>query len=92
MKKSVYPSTEVKPYHDQFVWAYLDADKPENQPLMAQFGVSGIPHIAFLESDGDPIGKFVGGAPPAGFTNILDQVLDMVEKGGEETESAQAES
>src|SRR5687767_10502879 len=30
MKKSVYPSSEVKQYHDEFVWAYIDTDVKAN--------------------------------------------------------------
>jgi len=75
MKQSVYPSEVVQPYHDDFVWAYLDADEEKNRPLMARFGVSGIPNITFLRADGSPIGQFAGAVPPEKFTEILDQVL-----------------
>ncbi|MEC5128730.1 thioredoxin family protein [Verrucomicrobiales bacterium BCK34] len=75
MKKQVYPSKEVQPYHDQFVWAYLDADEDKNKPLAAEFGVSGIPHIAFLREDGSMLGHFAGAVAPDQFTEILDKVL-----------------
>lgn len=93
MKRSVYPSEAVQPFHDQFVWAYLDADVPANRPLMQRFGVSGIPHIAFVKPDGEPLGQFVGGAPPEGFAEILTQVLeDAAEAQGSAEDSEAAGS
>ena len=76
MKNNVYPSKEVRPHHNDFVWAYLDADAEENRPLAAQFGVSGIPHIAFLHPDGNPIGYFNGAVPAETFSGILSKVLN----------------
>lgn len=77
MKQSVYPSPEVTAYHDDFIWAYLDADDPANQAIKAQNRVSGIPHIAFEDSAGEPIGKLIGGVAPAYFADVL---LEMKEK------------
>jgi len=92
MKRNVYPSELVQPFHDQFVWAYLDADAEANRPLMQRFGVSGIPHITFLKPDGDALGHFTGAAPPEGFARILTQVLDDVAKPAEDGEKDPAES
>lgn len=75
MKRSVSPSETVQSYHDKFVWAYLDADEEKNRPLAGKFGVSGIPHIAFLRPDGSMIGHFAGAVSPEQFTEILDKVL-----------------
>jgi len=80
MKKAVYPSETVQPFHDKFIWTYLDADDPKNGSVSAKFGVSGIPHIAFLKPDGDPVGYFSGALPPENFAEVLDKVLGMVEK------------
>lgn len=74
-EKDVYPSAEVKPSHDKFVWAYLDADDKANHPAMQKFGVSGIPHIQFLTKDGTTIGHAVGGSSPQEFAAALSQVL-----------------
>ncbi|MDF1753292.1 MAG: thioredoxin family protein [Verrucomicrobiales bacterium] len=82
MKKSVYPSTEVKPYHDSFVWAYLDADESKNRPLMSKYGVNGIPHISFLSPGGNLVGHFAGAVSPEQFTKILDQVQNDIAKTG----------
>lgn len=87
MKKKVYPSKAVQPYHDKFVWAYLDADEEKNQPLAAKFGVSGIPHIAFLSQDGSMIGHFAGAVAPEQFTEILEKAL----AGKDESKSVAAE-
>lgn len=76
MKKHVYPSSEVKPYHDQFVWAYLDADDPENQMLMNENRVEGIPHISFISSNGYHLGQTVGGMGAAQFAEVLEGLLD----------------
>lgn len=80
MKKAVYPSQAVQPYHDKFVWAYLDADDPKNGPVSAKFGVSGIPHIVFLQSDGEPIGYFAGAVSPDQFVEVLEKALGAQEK------------
>ena len=74
-KKNVYPSDAVKPYHDKFVWAYLDADEKANKKPMEEFGVSGIPHIQFLDKDGKSIDKVVGGSNPDAFAKKLEDVL-----------------
>lgn len=75
MKNDVYPSDAVRPYHDKFVWAYLDADAPANQASMKEFGANGIPHIEFLDSAGKSIGKQVGSSPPESFAKKLGEML-----------------
>lgn len=85
MKKEVYPSEAVKPYHDKFVWAYLDADSSANQASMKKFGVNGIPHIEFLDSAGKSIGKQVGSNSPEAFAKTLDE---MLKKAGPATTAA----
>lgn len=75
MKKKVYPSSEVKAYHDKFVWAYIDTDVKENAPDAAKAGVTGIPHIQFLNKDGKEIGKQVGGTSPENFAETLEKML-----------------
>lgn len=74
-KRRVYPSAEVRPYHDKFVWAYLDADDKANEAGMRNFGVSGIPHIEFLDKEGRSLGKVVGGTTPAAFAEQLAAIL-----------------
>lgn len=74
-KQNVYPSAKVKPFHDKFVWAYLDADQEANVPAMEKFGVSGIPHIQFLSKDGVSLGNLVGGTSPQDFAAVLTQML-----------------
>jgi thioredoxin-related protein len=75
MKKKVYPSSEVKKYHDKFVWAYIDTDMKENAPDAQAAGVTGIPHIQFLDKDGKEIDKQVGGTSPDAFAEKLKDVL-----------------
>ena len=75
MKKAVYPSAEVKPLHDKFVWAYLDVDDTENAKAATKYGVEGIPHVQFLSSEVKNIDKVVGGLPPAEFAATLSKVL-----------------
>ena len=74
-KKSVYPSAGVKPYHDKFVWACLDADDKENMPAMEKFGVNGIPHIEILNKDGKSIGQAIGGTSGAAFAKVLEAAV-----------------
>lgn len=86
MKHDVYPSSAVKPFHDKFVWAYLDADSSANQTAMKKFGVSGIPHIEFLDSAGKSVGKQVGSTSPESFAKILESMLKKA--GGAKTTAA----
>jgi thiol:disulfide interchange protein len=80
MKKNVYPTEAIKPYHDKFVWAYLDADDKDNEKAMKEFGVNGIPHIQFLSSDGKPVDKQVGASGADSFAKTLDGVLAKTTK------------
>lgn len=75
MKKSVYPSKEVAPLHDKFVWAYLDADLEANAAAAQKHGVSGIPHIEFLGPQGNSLGNQVGSTSPAEFAGTLQKIL-----------------
>ena len=75
MKKDVYPSAEVKAYHDKFVWAYLDVDEASNEAAMKQFAVSPIPHIQFVSASGKAIDKQIGGTDAASFAKTLAGVL-----------------
>lgn len=75
MKKTVYPSKEVTPLHDKFVWAYLDTDEEANAAAAEKYGVSGIPHIQFLGPDGKSLGSQVGGTGAAAFAGTLEGVL-----------------
>ena len=75
MKKDVYPSAAVKPFHDKFVWAYLDADDTANKKAMEKYAVSGIPHIEFLDPAGESIGQQVGGNTPEAFAKKLEEML-----------------
>ncbi len=60
MKKRVYPSEEVQPFHEKFLWAYVDVDSPENRPLAAAAGVTGIPHIQLFSASGVDLGSVIG--------------------------------
>jgi thioredoxin 1 len=75
MKKEVYPSTEVRQYHDKFVWAYIDTDEESNAPDAQKYGVQGIPHIQFLDKDGNAVDKQIGASSPEDFAKTLDGVL-----------------
>jgi thiol-disulfide isomerase/thioredoxin len=75
MKKSVYPSEAVKPFHDKFIWAYLDTDDELNKKAAGKYSVNGIPHIEFLNATGESIGQQVGGSPAADFAKKLEGIL-----------------
>ncbi|WP_038172315.1 thioredoxin family protein [Verrucomicrobium sp. BvORR106] len=75
MKNNVYPSDAVKPLHDKFNWAYLDSDDKRNAKDKEKFGVSGIPHIEFLNAAGESVGKQVGSSSPESFAKKLNDVL-----------------
>lgn len=76
MKKNIYPSDAVKPYHDKFIWAYLDTDDQTNKKASEKYSVNGIPHIEFLDAAGESIGQQVGGsAKPEDFAKKLEDIL-----------------
>ena len=75
MKNEVYPSKEVRPLHDKFVWAYLDFDKPANRPLIARYKVESIPQIFFFTPGGEPFAALDTVVSPGGFASILKKVL-----------------
>ena len=75
MKKEVYPSAAVKEYHDKFIWAYLDVDDNDNEKASKEFGVSGIPHVQFLDASGKSVDKQVGSTSPEAFAGKLAAVL-----------------
>lgn len=80
MKKDVYPSAEVKAYHDKFIWAYLDTDEKANEKVAGQFKVEGIPHIEFINSEGKSVGNQVGSSAPAAFAKKLEGALKAATK------------
>ncbi len=71
MKKQVYPDKKVQPYHDAFVWAYLDADSSANGPAMKKNKTRGIPHVVFLNSSGKKVDELVGGVSAEKFATTL---------------------
>ncbi|GAA5139557.1 hypothetical protein GCM10023213_20400 [Prosthecobacter algae] len=75
MKKAVYPSKEVTPLHDKFVWAYLDVDQEANAAPSSKYKVEGIPHIQFLSANGKDLGNQIGGTTPGDFAGTLEKVL-----------------
>jgi thioredoxin-related protein len=80
MKKTVYPSAEVKPLQDKFVWAYLDVDEEANAKAAEQYKVQGIPHVQFLDKEGKTLISQVGGVSAAEFAGILTKVADKAGK------------
>jgi thiol:disulfide interchange protein len=75
MKKQVYPSAEVKEYHDKFVWVYIDTDEKSNAADGKKFKVEGIPHIEFLSKEGKSLDQQVGASSPSDFAKTLAGVL-----------------
>ncbi|MFN0077367.1 MAG: thioredoxin family protein [Prosthecobacter sp.] len=75
MKKDVYPSAAVKPFHDQFNWAYLDIDVAANTKLFESHKLESVPHLLFLDSTGKVIDQQEGASSPHEFAQKLTQVL-----------------
>jgi thioredoxin-related protein len=80
MKRDVYPSEEVKAFHDKFVWAYIDIDDPRNESAATKYGVNSIPHIEFLNAEGKQISKQIGGTSSKDFAKTLQSVLSKTNK------------
>lgn len=76
-KKKVYPSELVKPYHDKFVWVYLDTDQEANGAVFKKFSSEGsIPFIQFLNKSGKAIDSQLGQTTPDAFATKLKAVLE----------------
>jgi thioredoxin-related protein len=80
MKKEVYPSAEIKKFHDKFVWAYIDTDEKSNAADAQKFKVEGIPHIEFLSKEGKSLDQQIGADSPSGFAKTLAKVLKKADK------------
>lgn len=76
MKKNVYPSAEVKPFHDKFNWAYLDIDEPANLKVFEGLKLESVPYILFLDPSGKKLDVQDGGVETSKeFASKLDGVL-----------------
>jgi thiol-disulfide isomerase/thioredoxin len=75
MKKNVYPSPDVTPFHDKFIWAYLDADDSQNKKAKEKYAVQGIPLIEFLDTTGESMGQQIGSSSPRDFAKKLEAML-----------------
>ena len=60
MKRKIYPAGPVRPYHDQFVWAYLDVEDPANQAANKKYQTAGLPHLEFLNPSGKSVARLLG--------------------------------
>ncbi|MBP82648.1 MAG: hypothetical protein CMO61_02230 [Verrucomicrobiales bacterium] len=73
MKQSVYPSQLVAPFHDDFIWIYLDVDNPDNAPVVNQHRVTTIPHIALKDCNGKSLKTLRGRMSANEFARILEK-------------------
>ncbi len=60
MKRKIYPAGPVKPYHDQFVWAYLNVEDPANFEANKKYQTAGLPHLEFLNAKGQSVARLLG--------------------------------
>lgn len=79
MKKDVYPSAAVKPFHNQFNWAYLDIDVAANNKLFESHKLESVPHLLFLDPAGKTIDQQEGGSSPDEFAQKLAKVLKQTQ-------------
>ncbi len=75
MRREVYPSAQIQPYHDKFVWAYIDAAEPRNRPDIERAGVGPLPDLRFLDKDGRVVGHHIGPLDSAGLEKQLRKAL-----------------
>lgn len=79
MRRVVYPSKELKRFHDEFVWAYLDTEELENQALMQKYGVLTVPHITVHNLDGLVTSELRGAVGKTQLAQALSEVLSSEE-------------
>ncbi|MGV3661950.1 MAG: thioredoxin family protein [Prosthecobacter sp.] len=82
MKKEVYPSAAVKPFHDKFNWSYLDITIDANNKLSEELKIENVPSILFLSADGKAIGLQDAYADANDTAKKLAEVLKKAEKAG----------
>jgi thiol-disulfide isomerase/thioredoxin len=54
---------------------WIDADDPSNQAIKAEYGVSGIPHMVFMNERGQVIRSSIGFTPIATLRNYINAAL-----------------
>ncbi len=79
MKKDVYPSAAVKPFHDKFNWSYLDITIDANDKLSDELKIENVPSILFLSADGKVIDLQDAYANAEDTAKKLAEVLKKVE-------------
>lgn len=91
MKKEVYPSKAVKPFHDKFNWVYVDVDEASNEKVQTKFKVEAYPTLIFLNSNGKKVDELIGAADSSEFAKTLKGVLKKVPPPVETADSEPAE-
>lgn len=72
-------------YKDKVNFVMVNADDPDNWPLIVALGVDAIPHMALLESDGTADTALIGAVPKEWLSDNLDVLVDNASKGAEQT-------
>ena len=80
MKKYVYPSDIIKPFHDKFEWVYIDEQDPKNEKVIQQYKVAIYPHIEFLGKDGKSYGHENEQLSPEALAQKMAKVLSKFKK------------
>lgn len=71
MKKTVYPSPDIKAFHDKFEWVYVDIDDKANAPLVLAEQVNSIPRIDIVSPEGKKLAQEVGQVSVKQFSKLL---------------------
>jgi len=76
-------------YKDKVNFVMVNADDPDNWPLIEALGVDGIPHMSLIESDGTVDTALIGAVPREWLSKDIDVLLENANRksSGEQTEN-----
>ena len=81
MAKQIFPQQKVGEFFNKtFVNAKFDAEKGEGVDVAKRYSVKAYPTFLILDSDGEEVGRIVGGADADRFIEEVRKVLENIER------------
>lgn len=81
MAKQIFPQQKVGEFFNKtFVNAKFDAEKGEGVDVAKRYSVKAYPTFLITDSDGEEVGRIVGGADADRFIEEVQRVLENIEQ------------
>ncbi|MFR3488801.1 MAG: thioredoxin family protein [Alistipes ihumii] len=81
MAKQIFPQQKVGEFFNKtFVNAKFNAEKGEGVDVAKRYSVKAYPTFLILDSDGEEVGRIVGGADADRFIEEVRKVLENIER------------